>query len=152
MPENWNFCLLKNLCIDIKAGGDKPKDYSENCNELYKYPIVANGLKNNGIIGYSKNYTVNKTSITISGRGTIGYPVVRNYPYTPIVRLLVLIPYSLIDINYLSMLLSLKCNTSTGTSIQQLTVPMINDIVIELAPLKEQQRIVNKINLLFNLF
>jgi len=152
IPQNWAICPLNKLCKHIKAGGDKPQDYSKSYNSCYKYPIVANGLSNEGIIGFSKKYTINEPSITISGRGTIGYPVIRNYPYNPIVRLLVLIPFSLVNINYLSIILSLKCNNSTGTSIQQLTVPMISDINIELPPYIEQQRIVNKINLLFNLF
>ena len=149
LPFGWKISSLKSISLTIKAGGDKPKDHSNNQTDLYKYPIVANGIKNNGIVGYSKKYEINAKSITISGRGTIGFPLIREYEYTPIVRLIVIIPSKNINLKYLSYSLSLKCNIGVGTSIQQLTIPMIEDLKIEIPPFLEQERISSKIESIF---
>lgn len=149
LPFGWKISSLKSISLSIKAGGDKPKDYSIIQTDLYKYPIVANGIKNNGIVGYSKKYVINAKSITISGRGTIGFPLIRDYEYTPIVRLIVIIPTKNINLKYLSYSLSLKCNTGVGTSIQQLTIPMVEDLKIEIPPYLEQERISSKIESIF---
>lgn len=122
---------LENL-FTVSAGGDAPKDKKELSTDEYKYPIVSNGIEKEGIYGYSKEYKVDKKSVTISARGTIGYKVLRNYNYYPIVRLISVIPkdgnisseylfYALDDIQILG----------TGTTQQQLTVPMVKDIKIK---------------------
>jgi len=149
LPLGWE-CITLSKVISLVSGTDlKPEDYSPSKNEIYKYPIVANGIKNNGIVGFSKSYEINEKTITISGRGTIGFPIIREYEYTPIVRLLVIFPSNYIDIKYLSYSLSLKCNEGVGTSIQQLTVPMIENLAIEIPPQNEQRNISNKIESLF---
>ena len=90
LPYGWCLCSLHEIVASIKAGGDKPSDFTKEKSTINQYPVIANGIQNDGIIGYSSNYTINYKSITISGRGTIGFPVIRNYEYTPVVRLLVL--------------------------------------------------------------
>ena len=117
--------------FDISAGGDAPKDKSDSKIGDYKYPIISNGVDNEGIYGYCKDYKIDKKSVTISARGTIGYKVLRNYRYYPIVRLISLIPkYDNISSEYLFYALDDILILGTGTTQQQLTVPMVKDIKI----------------------
>ena len=150
LPKNWTISCLKNICLSINAGGDKPKNITKEKTKDNIYPVIANGVQNNGIVGYCPFYEINEVCLTISGRGTIGFPIIRNYPFTPIVRLLVVRPMTnFVNIDFLSYLLSLKIRKGVGTSIQQLTVPMIVDLPVEIPPQNEQVRIISKINAIF---
>lgn len=116
----------------VSAGGDAPKDKKELSSDEYKYPIVSNGIENEGIYGYSKEYKIDKKSVTISARGTIGYKVLRNYNYYPIVRLISVIPKDdSISSEYLFYALDDIQILGTGTTQQQLTIPMVKDIKIK---------------------
>ena len=150
LPSGWAISYLKNICKSINAGGDKPKNTTPNKTETNLYPVIANGLHNDGIVGYSSSYEVDEECLTLSGRGTIGFPIKRSYKFTPIVRLLVIKPLlSFVETDFLSLSLSVKCNKGVGTSVQQLTVPMITNTLIELPPYKEQIRISKKVSRLF---
>ena len=150
LPSGWAISYLKNICKSINAGGDKPKNTTPNKTETNLYPVIANGLHNDGIVGYSSSYEVDEECLTLSGRGTIGFPIKRSYKFTPIVRLLVIKPLlSFVETDFLSLSLSVKCNRGVGTSVQQLTVPMITNTLIELPPYKEQIRISKKVSRLF---
>ena len=150
LPNGWEWCRLSEVSNYIKAGGDKPKDFSTVKNEEYKIPVIANGKTNTGIMGYTKIATENNMCITVSGRGTIGYSCIRKEPFCPIVRLIVICPNSSIDISYLHYVLQYLIEQGVGTSIQQLTVPMIKPKVIPLPPLEEQKRIVAKVDAIMN--
>lgn len=127
----YNEMKLDDL-FDISAGGDAPKDKSDHKNDEYIYPIVSNGIDNDGIYGYSKEFKINKKSVTISARGTIGYKVLRNYCYYPIVRLISLVPKSdSISSEYLFYALDEVQILGSGTTQQQLTVPMVKNIIIK---------------------
>lgn len=150
--ENKNivFLYLKDLCSIIKAGGDKPydtkKEYITN-----SIPVIANGIENNGIVGYS--FEKNKSfidCITLSARGTIGFPTIRNYCFIPIVRLIVLKPYKSIDLKYLCLALESKIIKGVGTSIKQLTIPMLENLVIEMSSIDYQRKVVSKIQKINN--
>ena len=92
-------CIRDSICKSINAGGDKPKNTTPNETETNLYPVIANGLHNDGIVGYSSSYEVDEECLTLSGRGTIGFPIKRLYKFTPIVRLLVIKPLlSFVDI------------------------------------------------------
>ena len=145
IPESWKWVRITEIALNIFAGGDKPDNLTGNITETNKVPVVANGLVNEGIIGYTDSYSAEKGCITVSGRGTIGFPVIRTYNFFPIVRLIVINPSKLMFDKYLYYFLSSQKYDSTGTSIPQLTVPMINPKIIPLPPLAEQKRIVAKI-------
>lgn len=152
LPSGWIISHLKSICKSINAGGDKPKNTTLHITEQNIYPVIANGLQNDGIVGYSSSYEIDEVCITLSGRGTIGFPVKRVYKFTPIVRLLVIKPMiNYIDSDFLLLSLALKCNKGIGTSVQQLTVPMIAKTIIEIPPYNEQIKISTKVNKLFNM-
>lgn len=145
IPENWKWVRLKSITLLIKAGGDKPKDFSLVKTEEHKVPVIANGIQNDGVIGYTKVATVDEPCITVSGRGTIGFSCIRTEPFCPIVRLLVLRIVNDVSLKYIQIVLTALLEKGVGTSIQQLTVPMLEPKLIPLPPLAEQERIIAKI-------
>jgi len=146
IPKHWQVKRLAEVCDEIFAGGDVPKDnFSLVKNNEYQIPIYANGEKENGLYGYTNISKVNPPSVTISARGTIGYTLVRNHSFFPIVRLIVLKPKNDINTSFLKYAID-NCNIKhTGSSIPQLTVPTVKTIQISIPPLPEQQAIVAKI-------
>lgn len=71
--KGWEVKKLKDTCDELFAGGDVPKNnYSKTKEGNYIYPIYTNGIVNEGLYGYTDIIRVNKDSLTISARGTIG--------------------------------------------------------------------------------
>lgn len=151
IPESWQWVRLTSISKKIFAGGDKPKLFSKNMTNECQIPIYANGITNNGLYGYTNVATVSEKSITISARGTIGFSIIREKPFVPIVRLLVIQPSYYINFEYLNLVFTALFEQGLGSSINQLTVPMITTKFIPLPPLAEQKRIVKKIQELFAL-
>ncbi|MCI8980753.1 MAG: hypothetical protein HFE52_08845 [Clostridia bacterium] len=149
VPANWSWCKLPALCEYIKAGGDKPKVFSDEKTSALTVPVVANGISNDGIVGFTSEAVEKAGSITVSGRGTIGFSVIRDYPYYPIVRLIVIRPNRTVLAGYIKYAFDHFIEQGTGTSIPQLTVPMLKDKFIPVPPLAEQQRIVDRIERMF---
>jgi len=149
IPKNWKWIELKNISLDIYAGGDKPKNFSKFKTDKYNIPVIANGETNDGIVGYTDLATENENALTVAGRGTIGFSRFRTKPFTPIVRLIVIKLPEEINYKYLQKVFELLIETGVGTSIKQLTVPMIVNKNVPLPPIEEQQRIVDKVEELF---
>ena len=145
IPSSWAWVRLGEIAKSLSAGGDKPADFSKYKTILKNIPVVANGEYNDGILGYTAEAKIKEASITISGRGTIGFSIVRDYPYFPIVRLLSFSPYKPINIKYINYGLNTLLEVGVGTSIKQLTIPMLAEKLLPLPPLPEQKRIVTKI-------
>uniref|UniRef100_UPI001CB832A1 restriction endonuclease subunit S n=3 Tax=Campylobacter TaxID=194 RepID=UPI001CB832A1 len=145
IPQSWAWVRLGEIAKSLSAGGDKPADFSKDKTILKNIPVVANGEYNDGILGYTAEAKIKEASITISGRGTIGFSIVRDYPYFPIVRLLSFSPYKPINIKYINYGLNTLLEVGVGTSIKQLTIPMLAEKLLPLPPLPEQKRIVAKI-------
>ena len=123
MPSDWSVSTLGNVSI-MGAGGDKPQNVSPIKTELYQYPIYSNGLSDEGLYGFSDKAKIFEESVTVSARGTIGFVCLRHIPYTPIVRLVTLIPKTeIISSKYLYLWLKQLHIAGTGTTQQQLTVP-----------------------------
>lgn len=145
LPKGWEIKKLGEVC-ELSAGGDVPKDnFSETKTEKYIIPIYANGEKNEGLYGYTNIAKVSKPSITVSARGTIGFSVKRLEAFFPVVRLIVVTPKNQkdLELDFLDYSLKRIDFKHSGSSIPQLTVPMIRDYEIPLPPLPEQQRIVS---------
>jgi len=118
----------KRICENIFAGGDVPKNnFSREKTDQYKIPIFTNGEKNKGLYGYTDKARVSKPSITISARGTIGYTEIRKENFYPAIRLIVITPKeNVLNLYYLKSVIDNLINFNlSGTSIHQLTVPMI---------------------------
>ena len=133
LPEGWRMGTLKEVA-NIKAGGDKPIDFSEKETKTYNIPVYANGIENKGIFGYTTEPIVNKKSITISARGTIGYCFLRKLPYVPIVRLIVVAPNDEIMVQYLYHHLDTYNIKGSGSVQSQLTVPDMEALEIMIPP------------------
>lgn len=145
MNRNWELKTLKDVCDNIFAGGDVPKNnFSKFKTNIYNIPIFANGAKDKGLYGFTDIKKVIKPSITVSARGTIGYSEIRNEPFFPIVRLIVLIPNTnIISLEFLKYIIDNMEFKNTGTSIPQLTIPMIAKYEAFIPLLEEQKKIVN---------
>ncbi|MCO8090076.1 restriction endonuclease subunit S [Acinetobacter pseudolwoffii] len=135
---------LSDLCKEIYAGGDKPKKFSGEKTENLSIPVVSNGITNDGILGFTDISRTIEPCITVSGRGTIGFTVARNYEFYPIVRLLVLIPNNNLNYKFLALMVEKLDLKGNGAGVQQLTVPHISDYKIPLPPLDVQQKIVQE--------
>ena len=122
LPEGWRMGTLGEMA-NIKAGGDKPTDFSEVQTEKYNVPVYANGIDNKGIFGFTTKPVITSKSITISARGTIGYCFFRKQPYVPIVRLIVVIPRDENVTQYLYYYLNNSNIKGSGSVQSQLTVP-----------------------------
>ncbi|MCI8430842.1 MAG: hypothetical protein HFI16_11420 [Lachnospiraceae bacterium] len=123
MPDNWK-CMTLGDVSEMSAGGDKPKIISNQKTEECQYPIYANGISDEGLYGFTTHYKISAESVTVSARGTIGFVCLRHLPYTPIVRLVTLVPHqSIISAQYLFLWLKSIPIHGTGTTQQQLTVP-----------------------------
>lgn len=138
MAKNVNIC---DVCTEIFAGGDAPKGrISKTRTEEFAIPIYSNGEENAGLYGFTDVSRVNVPSVTVSARGTIGYAAIRTEPFVPIVRLITLVPdESKIDIKYLYYAVQNYQFEGSGTSIPQLTVPMLKKYNFTL-PTKEVQK------------
>ena len=102
---------LGEVCEKILAGGDLPKEYDMHQSEQFKYPIYSNGTKEKALYGYTNSYKIDKEAITISARGTIGYHEIRPANFTPIVRLITVIPNTnKILIKFLNYILDMALN------------------------------------------
>ena len=151
LPEGWCLCLLNDVLKEVFAGGDKPLIFSKNKSEENYIPIYANGTENKGLFGFTNKAQVYERCLTISARGTIGFTCIREEPFVPIVRLITAIPLPVINLLFLKHQIDTMLSYTEGSSIPQLTIPTIKRMPIILPPLKEQLRIVTKIEELFAL-
>nr|WP_057035403.1 restriction endonuclease subunit S [Campylobacter jejuni] len=150
LPQGWEWKSLEEISENISAGGDKPKNCTESKTAKNQIPVYANGVNNNGLVGYTDKATIIKPSLTISARGTIGFVCIRKEPYFPIVRLISLIPCeNILCLHYLYFCLNFFIAKGEGSSIPQLTIPKFKSLQIPLPPLKEQEQIAEHLDFVF---
>ena len=102
--NNYPTMRLQAVCEgEIIAGGDVPADnWSKNPTEEYTIPIFSNGTGTGALYGYTNISRINKDSLTIAARGTIGYCELRKAPFYPAIRLIVATPNtSIVNPQYL---------------------------------------------------
>ncbi len=148
---NWEEKTIEDVCNEIFAGGDAPKNnYSLEPNEKHNIPIYANAVKDRGLYGYTDFARVTKPCVTIAARGSgTGHTELRDEAFSPIVRLIVCIPdTNLISSEFLKYTIDNLVIQRSGSAIPQLTVPMIKDYKIPVPTIEEQKRIIEKAKML----
>lgn len=119
--------------FDIHAGGDVPKNaLSAVETEEFCTPVLSNGVEEKSLYGWTTIPKITKPSLTVSARGTIGWTSYRDYPFFPIVRLLVLTPKIPINLKYAYYFMKTIEDSYPvpAAGIPQLTRPMISDYSI----------------------
>mgnify|MGYP000825717844 FL=1 len=130
--NEWVHYELGDITL-ITAGGDRPSKYTNKKTIECHVPIYSNGIDNEGLYGYTNVAKIHEESITISARGTIGYVCLRLEPYVPIVRLISIIPNKKeLSAKYLYLWALTQNITGTGTTQQQLTVPIFRKTPISI--------------------
>lgn len=103
------------------AGGDIGKDLIL---DEGRYPVIANALTNDGIVGYyNEDYRIKAPAVTITGRGDVGHAKARIVDFTPVVRLLSL--KSNHDVFFLENAINTLKIVIESTGVPQLTVPQL---------------------------
>ena len=136
---------IKDISSELFAGGDKPNDYSENISKEYIYPVYSNGEKKEGLLCFSKTFKVDKEALTISARGTIGFITIRKAYFTPVVRLITLIPNKNNNIIYLKYAIGELNLKKLGSGVAQLTIPVFSKYKLNLPPIELQNKFAKKI-------
>lgn len=144
--KGWEVKRLGEMAKSIFAGGDKPKDYSEVMNGIYCYPIIANGDGDKGVLGYAKSYKVGEKAVTLGARGaSIGNCRICEAYFTPIVRLITIIPDVYVNIVFLYYNIKRLSFNVSGAGQAQLTVPNVVNKQTILPPLPLQQLFAQKV-------
>ncbi|NUF26422.1 restriction endonuclease subunit S [Bombilactobacillus mellis] len=121
---------------DIHSGGNKPKEFSKVKTNKFCIPVYSNGVSNNGLYGFTNKAKVNERSVSISARGTIGFTVLHNEPFVPIVRLIYLTSKS-VPINFLYLFVRSMNIQGYGSTQQQITVPYLKGLKIKVPDISE---------------
>lgn len=119
--DEWCTKFLEDDEFNIVAGGDVDK---EKLQSTGTYPVLANALVNDGIVGYYHDeYRITTPAVTVTGRGDVGYAKARKTNFTPVVRLLTI--KSKHDVDYMENAINKHKVIVESTGVPQLTVPQI---------------------------
>lgn len=125
--DDWEQRKLGDEAIEMLAGGDIDKSKIV---ENGKYPIYANALTNDGIVGYYDDYyRVKAPAVTVTGRGDVGHAQARTVNFTPVVRLLTI--RSEHDAYFLENAINNHGVVVESTGVPQLTVPQLGNYMIQ---------------------
>ena len=134
--DRWQQRKLRDIG-KLSAGGDVDKSKLTSSG---KYPVLANALTNNGIVGYYNDYKIEAPAVTITGRGDIGHAKARYTNFTPTVRLLVLKTGDF-NIDFLENNINTINIFEESTGVPQLTAPQLGSYDITFPQLKEQTKV-----------
>ena len=133
--DPWEQRKLRDEAIEMLAGGDIDKSKIV---ENGKYPIYANALTNDGIVGYyDEFYRVKAPAVTVTGRGDVGHAQARTVDFTPVVRLLTI--RSEHDAYFLENAINNHSVIVESTGVPQLTVPQLGDYMIQFPKTIEEE-------------
>ena len=144
IQTKYPLIALGEVCTSLIAGGDVPQDnWTEQPTVINMIPIYSNGSGDKALYGYTNIPRIDKDSVTISARGTIGYTAIRKAPFYPAVRLIVATPdESKVKLKYLLEILTVLGFQRSGKTIPQLTVPMVREKRIPVPPISIQEEII----------
>lgn len=133
--DDWEQRKLRDEAIEMLAGGDIDKSKIV---ENGKYPIYANALTNDGIVGYYDDYyRVKAPAVTVTGRGDVGHAQARTVDFTPVVRLLTI--RSEHDAYFLENAINNHGVVVESTGVPQLTVPQLENYMIQFPKTIEEE-------------
>lgn len=141
--DDWEQRKLGDTVNSIVAGGDIDKSKIQ---ENGKYPVYANALTNDGVIGYyNDQYRVKAPAVTVTGRGEIGVAKTRNTNFTPVVRLLAI--NSMHNNYFLENLINTHRSFAESTGVPQLTAPQLANYKLKFPKsIEEESKIGNFFN------
>lgn len=132
----WEQCKLKEIST-IQAGGDID---NKKIVDSGKYPVIANALTNDGIVGYyNYEYRIKAPAVTVTGRGDVGHAQARMVNFTPVVRLLALNTEH--NVNFIANAINTKRIVVESTGVPQLTVPQLENYEIKVTLENEENKI-----------
>ena len=144
-PDGVGWKTIGETC-EVLTGGEAPEDSikSKKPQPPYIYPIFSNGIGDNALWGFSKQYRVDRKAVTFSSIGTIGYPTVRKEKFTPVIRLKTIYPKdeSTLSLQYLKYALEIVDFKNHKSSIPNINADMLKNIEIPVPPLPVQEEIV----------
>ena len=139
--EAWEQRKLGGEAEELLAGGDIDKDLI--C-ESGRYPVIANALTNDGIVGfYEKYYRVEAPAVTVSGRGDVGHAQARRVNFTPVVRLLSI--KSRHNVDFLENAINRGEVIIESTGVPQLTVPQLSKRTISFPQTVQEEEKIGKL-------
>ncbi|SJZ65827.1 type I restriction enzyme, S subunit [Pilibacter termitis] len=123
--------------VVIFAGGDIDKSKLK---KVGKYPVLANALTNDGIVGYyDSDFRIEAPAVTVTGRGDVGYAKARKVNFTPVVRLLAIKSDN--DVDFLENAINNHKVLVESTGVPQLTSPQLANYKILFPTIGEQTQI-----------
>ena len=136
--DPWEQRKLGNEATEVIAGGDVDKT---SILSKGKFPVIANALSNDGIIGYYENeFRVKAPAVTVTGRGDVGHAKARESDFTPVVRLLSIKTKH--NIHFLENAINTLHIVIESTGVPQLTVPQLSQYELSFPKkLEEELRI-----------
>lgn len=143
IPATWEVTQISHL-FNLKAGGDVKKEFfSYDYDVRHPYPVYTNTTQKNQVYGYTEKPFFEKNTITVTGRGFIGYAVYRENSYDAIIRLLVLSPKNKKNCKYYMYCInSIPSFTVESSAIGQLSTQQMAPFMVCVPSLSEQQQIV----------
>ncbi|EMN7421755.1 MULTISPECIES: restriction endonuclease subunit S [Vibrio] len=144
IPDGWKDASLSKL-FRIQAGGDVPsKFFSTVKTASHSYPIYTNANDAKAVYGYTSQSNYSRNSITVSGRGEVGFAVYRDHDFDAIIRLLVLSPRVALDCRFFAYFINEVIDFNVQSSaIGQLSTLQISPYKVLIPSREEQTQIAN---------
>lgn len=149
--DEWQSCRFDEL-FDFQVAGDMKKElFNEEFTDEYKYPLYANALENDGLLGYYKEYKYNPNSITVTARGNIGHATARKNKFNAVGRLIILTAKEELNIEFFMEYINNNVKVYIeSTGVPQLTAPSLKINKLHYPTLKEQNKISDLLIMLNN--
>lgn len=132
----WEENKIGNI-VNISTCGDVDKSKLK---QNAKYPVIANDLTNDGVVGFCDDYKIEAPAVTVTGRGDVRHAVARHENFTPIVRLLTLKTDN-IDIDFFENQINSMRILNESTGVPQLTAPQLSNYKGSFPNVEEQSAI-----------
>jgi type I restriction enzyme, S subunit len=147
VPVHWGVVSLRYV-FEIKAGGDlKDGLFSKEKSKDHPYPIYTNSIKQDEVYGFTSKSLFRANTITVTGRGDIGYATYRDHEYDAIIRLLVLTPRRNEPCKYYEYFVNSMVKFLGGnTAVSQLSAEQIRPYKVFTPTLPEQLAIVSHLD------